>query len=174
PCAIWPVAIRKKRARSMPQRRAPGGPPTPRPQRRANLFTGSPAPRPPPPTMLHKSVHELLGLTPAHLPSLKALARASDQAKDRAGAIRAYRRLTALARDPAEAPGAHVQLARLCAQTEDDIAGARLHCEAALRLAPDHPDALLLLGELCHRGGEHLRALKALDRLREVAMARHE
>ena len=88
--------------------------------------------------------------------------------------VRAYRRLAALARDPAEAADAHVHLARLCAQTEDDIAGARLHCEAALRLAPDHPDALLLLGELCHRGGEHLRALKALDRLREVAMARHE
>ncbi|WP_164002222.1 flagellar hook-length control protein FliK [Pyxidicoccus caerfyrddinensis] len=126
------------------------------------------------PQVAVKALHELLGLKPDHLPSLKALARASDQARDRAGAVRAYRRLAALARDPAEAADAHVHLARLCAQTEDDVAGARLHCEAALRLAPDHPDALLLLGELCHRGGEHLRALKALDRLREVAMARHE
>ncbi|GHG94093.1 flagellar hook-length control protein FliK [Comamonas sp. JC664] len=126
------------------------------------------------PQVAVKALHELLGLKPDHLPSLKALARASDQARDRAGAVRAYRRLAALARDPAEAADAHVHLARLCAQTEDDIAGARLHCEAALRLAPDHPDALLLLGELCHRGGEHLRALKALDRLREVAMGRHE
>ena len=66
-------------------------------------------------------------------------------------------------------------ISRGCArQTEDDIAGARLHCEAALRLSPDQPDALLLLGELCHRAGEHLRAIKALDRLREVALARHE
>ncbi|MDY7227401.1 flagellar hook-length control protein FliK [Hyalangium rubrum] len=126
------------------------------------------------PQVAVKALHELLGLKPDHLPSLKALARASDQAKDRAGAVRAYRRLAALARDPAEAADAHVHLARLCAQTEDDIAGARLHCEAALRLAPDQPDALLLLGELCFRGGEHLRALKALDRLREVALARHE
>ncbi|XXF77129.1 flagellar hook-length control protein FliK [Myxococcaceae bacterium GXIMD 01537] len=126
------------------------------------------------PQVAVKALHEVLGLKPDHLPSLKALARASDQAKDRAGAVRAYRRLAALARDPAEAADAHVHLARLCAQTEDDIAGARLHCEAALRLAPDQPDALLLLGELCHRSGEHLRALKALDRLREVAMARHE
>ncbi|WP_224364763.1 flagellar hook-length control protein FliK [Hyalangium versicolor] len=126
------------------------------------------------PAVAVKALHELLGLRPDHLPSLKALARASDQAKDRAGAVRAYRRLAALTRDPAEAADAHVHLARLCAQTEDDIAGARLHCEAALRLAPDQPDALLLLGELCHRDGEHLRALKALDRLREVAMARHE
>ncbi|MBX7114119.1 MAG: flagellar hook-length control protein FliK [Myxococcaceae bacterium] len=126
------------------------------------------------PQMAVKALHELLGIKPDHLPSLKALARASDQAKDRAGAIRAYRRLAALARDAADAADAHVQLARLCAQTEDDLAGARLHCEAALRLAPDHPDALLQLGELCFRGGEHLRAIKALDRLREVALGRHE
>ncbi|HVG57281.1 MAG TPA: flagellar hook-length control protein FliK [Hyalangium sp.] len=126
------------------------------------------------PAVAVKALHELLGLRPDHLPSLKALARASDQAKDRAGAVRAYRRLAALTRDPAEAADSHVRLAHLCAQTEDDIAGARLHCEAALRLTPDQPDALLLLGELCHRDGEHLRALKALDRLREVALARHE
>ena len=126
------------------------------------------------PQMAVKALHELLGLKPDHLPSLKALARASDQAKDRAGAIRAYRRLAALARDPADAAEAHVQLARLCAETEDDLAGARLHCEAALRLAPDHPEALFQLGELCYRSGEWLRAIKALDRVREVAMSRHE
>ncbi len=126
------------------------------------------------PQMAVKALHELLGLKPDHLPSLKALARASDQAKDRAGAIRAYRRLTALARDPADAADAHVQLARLCAQTDDDIPGARLHCEAALRLLPDHPDALLQLGELCFKSGEFLRAIKALDRLRDVGLARHE
>ncbi len=126
------------------------------------------------PQMAAKALHELLGIRPDHLPSLKALARASDQAKDRAGAMRAYRRLAALARDPAEAADAHVQLARLAAQTEDDVAGARLHCEAALRLSPDHPDALMLLAELCFQSGEHLRAIKSVDRLREVAMARHE
>ena len=126
------------------------------------------------PAVAVKALHELLGLKPDHLPSLKALARASDQAKDRAGAVRAYRRLAALTRDPAEAADAHVHLAGLCAQTEDDVAGARLHCEAALRLTPDQPDALLLLGELCLRAGEYLRSLKALDRLREVALARHE
>lgn len=126
------------------------------------------------PQLAAKALHELLGLKPDHLPSLKALARASDQAKDRAGAIRAYRRLAALARDATEAAEAHVHLARLCAETEDDVAGARLHCEAALRLAPDHPEALLQLGQLCYRSGEWLRAIKALDRLREVSMARHE
>ena len=126
------------------------------------------------PQVAVKALHEVLGLRPDHLPSLRALARASDHARDRAGAIRAYRRLTALARDPADAADAHVQLARLCALTEDDVAGARLHCEAALRLAPDHPEALYQLGELCYRAGEHLRALKALDRLKDVAIGRHE
>ncbi len=126
------------------------------------------------PQMAVKALHELLGLRPDHLPSLKQLARAADQARDRAGAIRAYRRIAALARDPGEAAEAHVHMARLSSQTEDDVAGARLHCEAALRLSPDHPDALYLLGDLCFRADEHLRAIKALDRLREVALGRHE
>ncbi len=54
------------------------------------------------------------------------------------------------------------------------MAGARLHCEAALKLAPDLPGALELLGELCARAGEPLRALRAFDRLRDVALGRHE
>ena len=126
------------------------------------------------PQMAIRALHELLGLRPDHLPSLQALARAADASQDRAGAMRAYRRISALARDPAESAEAHVQLARLSVLTEEDVAGARLHCEAALRLAPDHPGALELLGELCHRAGEHLRALKALDRLRDVALGRHD
>jgi len=126
------------------------------------------------PQMAVRALHELLGLKPDHLPSLQQLARSSDLAKDRAGAIRAYRRIAALARDPADAADAHVHMARLCAETEDDVAGARLHCEAALKLQPDHPEALYHLGDLCYRAGEHLRGLKALDRLREVALARHE
>jgi tetratricopeptide (TPR) repeat protein len=126
------------------------------------------------PQLAIRALHELLGLRPDHLPSLQALARAADASSDRAGAIRAYRRISALARDPAESAEAHVSLARLSVLTEEDVAGARLHCEAALRLAPDHPGALELLGELCHRAGEHLRALKALDRLRDVALGRHD
>lgn len=126
------------------------------------------------PQMAVKALHELLGIRPDHLPSLQALARAADRAQDRGGAIRAYRRIAALARDTTDAADAHVHLAQLCALTEDDVAGARLHCEAALKLSPDHPDALYQLGELCHRAGEHLRAIKALDRLREVALGRHE
>jgi tetratricopeptide (TPR) repeat protein len=126
------------------------------------------------PQMAIRALHELLGLRPDHLPSLQALARAADASSDRAGAIRAYRRISALTRDPAESAEAHVHLARLSVVTEDDVAGARLHCEAALRLSPDHAGALELLGELCHRAGEHLRALKALDRLRDVALGRHD
>ena len=126
------------------------------------------------PQMAVKALHAVLGIRPDHLPALRALARAADQAQDRAGALRAYRRLSALARDPLESAEAHVQLARLSALSEDDVAGARLHCEAALRLAPDLPPALELLGELCARAGEPLRALKAFDRLRDVALGRHD
>src|SRR4029453_5646113 len=121
------------------------------------------------PQMAVKALHAVLGIRPDHLPALRALARAADQAQDRAGALRAYRRLSALARDPGESAEAHVQLARLSALSEDDVAGARLHCEAALKLAPDLPPALELLGELCARAGEPLRALKAFARLRDAA-----
>src|SRR5262249_60408369 len=82
--------------------------------------------------------------------------------------------MSGLAGDPVESAEAHVQLARLSALSEDDVAGARLHCEAALKLAPDLPPALELLGELCARAGEPLRALKAFDRLRDVALGRHD
>jgi tetratricopeptide (TPR) repeat protein len=126
------------------------------------------------PQLAVKALREVLGVRPDHLPSLQALARASDDALDRAGAIRAYRRIAALARDPNQAADAHLQLARLSAEAEDDVAGARLHCEAALRLAPDLPQALYQLAQLCHRSGDHLRAIKALERLREVAAASHE
>ena len=126
------------------------------------------------PQMAVKALHAVLGIRPDHLPALRALARAADQAHDRAGALRAYRRLSALARDPLESAEAHVHLARLSALSEDDVAGARLHCEAALKLAPDLPPALELLGELCARAGEPLRALRAFDRLRDVALGRHD
>jgi len=126
------------------------------------------------PQLAVRALHELLGVRPDHLPSLKSLARASDLAGDRGGAIRAYRRIAALARDPLDSAQAHVQLARLSSETEDDLAGARLHCEASLRLAPDYPDALEMLAKLCFQSGEHLRAIKSADRLREVALARHE
>src|SRR5262249_50441907 len=126
------------------------------------------------PQMAVKALHALPGIRPDHLPPLKAVARAADLAQARAGPSRAYRRLSALARDPLESADAHVQLARLSALTEDDVAGARLHCEAALKLAPDHPGALELLGELCARAGEPLRAPRAFDRLRDVALGRHE
>lgn len=121
------------------------------------------------------ALHELLGLRPDHLPSLQALARASDASGDRASSLRAWRRISALARDVRHAAEAHVQLARLTAEgAPAELSAARLHCEAALRLQPDLLDALELLGELCLRAGEHLRALRAVDRLRELALARHE
>ncbi|MCL2625586.1 MAG: flagellar hook-length control protein FliK [Cystobacterineae bacterium] len=120
------------------------------------------------------ALHEALGIRPDHVPSLRALAESCGAAEDRAGAIRAYRRLAALSRDSIEVAHAHTHLARLCAMSSEELAGARLHCEAALRILPDHPEALLRLGQLCFQGDEHLRALKTLDRLRQVALLRHD
>src|SRR6516165_2680193 len=77
------------------------------------------------PQMAVKALHAVLGIRPDHLPALRSLARAADQAQDRAGALRAYRRLSALARDPVESAEAHVQLARLSALSEDDVAVGR-------------------------------------------------
>jgi len=126
------------------------------------------------PQLAVAALHEALGVKPDHVPSLRALAESCDKAGDRAGAIRAYRRLAALSRDSTEVAHAHIQLARLCATCAGELAGARLHCEAALRILPDNPEALLCLGQLCFQGAEHLRALKTFDRLRQVALLHHD
>jgi hypothetical protein len=125
--------------------------------------------------MAVKALHELLGLKPDHLPSLKALARASDQAKDRAGARFAL---------TVASPRWRVTRPKPPMRTCTSLGSARrpkttspeLACTAKRRCAwrPIIPTRCYQLGELCFRSGEHLRAVKALDRLREVAMGRHE
>ena len=54
------------------------------------------------------------------------------------------------------------------------MAGARLHCEAALKLSPTIPRRWSCSASCAHRAGEPLRALKAFDRLRDVALGRHD
>jgi tetratricopeptide (TPR) repeat protein len=120
------------------------------------------------PGLAVRALHEALGLRPDHFPSLQALAEAAERAGDPAAALRAYRRLTAVSRDATQASHAHVRLGELSSRVENDLAGARLHYDAALRLTPDAPDALLGLADLCARSGEPLRALRALDRVREI------
>ena len=115
-----------------------------------------------------RALHESLGLRPDHFPSLLALAQQAERAGDDAAALRAWRRLTAVAKDATQAARAHVRLGELCARVEKDLAGARLHYDAALRLQPDDADALLGLADLCARSDEPLRALRALDRVREL------
>lgn len=115
-----------------------------------------------------RALQEALGLRPDHFPSLVALAEGAERAGDDAAALRAWRRLTAVAREPALAARAHVRLGALCARVDSDMASARLHLDAALRLEPDDAEALLGLADLCARSGEPLRALKALDRVREL------
>jgi tetratricopeptide (TPR) repeat protein len=125
------------------------------------------------PQMAVKALHAVLGIRPDHLPALRSLARAADQAQDRAGRCAptaGSRRWRAPHR-----VGRGARAARAALGAERGRRGrARLHCEAALKLAPDLPAALELLGELCARAGEPLRALKAFDRLRDVALGRHD
>src|SRR5260370_26710956 len=70
------------------------------------------------PQIAVRALHELLGIRPDHLPSLKALSKTSDLAGDRGSAIRAFLRLAAFAHDPQHSQPAHVELARLSSHTE--------------------------------------------------------
>lgn len=121
-----------------------------------------------------RALQDALAARPDDYPSLLKLAEVADQAKDFEGAVRAWRRIAALARDPAQAARAHVRLGDLLIRFDEDFAGARLHLDAALRLAPEDPDALLAMGELCARDGEALRAIRCLDLVREQGIARSD
>ncbi|MGI5861161.1 MAG: tetratricopeptide repeat protein [Myxococcales bacterium] len=123
------------------------------------------------PPKASRAFQDALVFRPDDLDSLLALATAADRAADHEGAMRACRRIAALARDPQQAARAHVRLGQLLLKLSDDRAAARLHFDAALRLVPDDPEALVQLAGLCRLDGEHLRALRLLDQLRAAATA---
>ncbi|MFO0585704.1 MAG: hypothetical protein U0229_25765 [Anaeromyxobacter sp.] len=105
-----------------------------------------------------------------HVPALRALRDLALAAGDREALVRASRRLVAYDADPAHKARAHAQLGELLLGT--DPAAARLHLDQALRHAPDEPQTLRSLARACEAAGEHLRAVRALDRLRELHLAR--
>ncbi|HEY6101188.1 MAG TPA: hypothetical protein VIW03_17255, partial [Anaeromyxobacter sp.] len=105
-----------------------------------------------------------------HVPALRALRDVARAAGDREGQLRASRRLVAYDPDPASKARAHAELGELLLSA--DPPGARLHLDQALRLAPDDAEALAALGRACAAAGEPLRAVRALDRLRELHLAR--
>ncbi|HEY3450562.1 MAG TPA: hypothetical protein VGK67_29670 [Myxococcales bacterium] len=126
----------------------------------------------PAPGLASRAFQDALAIRPDDLDCLQALAVSSDRAGEPEGALRAYRRIAALARDPAQATRAHVRLGEILGRLTKDRAAARLHFDAALRRLPSDPDALLGLERLCRADGEHLRALKLLDELRAEAQRR--
>ncbi|HEX9308327.1 MAG TPA: hypothetical protein VF894_12595, partial [Anaeromyxobacter sp.] len=107
-----------------------------------------------------------------HVPALRALRTLARTSDDREALLRANRRLVAYDPDPASKARAHAELGELL--LDADPPGARLHLDQALRLAPDDADALSALSRACAAAGEPLRAVRALDRLKDLLLARGE
>ncbi|ABC83563.1 hypothetical protein [Anaeromyxobacter dehalogenans] len=105
-----------------------------------------------------------------HVPALRALRGLSAASGDREALVRADRRLVAYDPDPQEKARAHAELGELLLHS--DPAAARLHLDQALRLAPEDPAPLAALARACAAAGEPLRAVRALDRLKDVHLAR--
>ncbi len=117
-----------------------------------------------------QAVEVALVLRRDHVPALRALRALAAAAGDREALLRADRRLVAYDPDGAQKARAHAELGELL--READPAAARLHLDQALRLVPDDPAALGALARACAGAGEALRAMRALDRLRDVELAR--
>jgi hypothetical protein len=117
-----------------------------------------------------RAVEVALGVRRDHVPALRALRDLSAAAGDREALLRADRRLVAYDPDAAGKARAHAELGELLLET--DPSGARLHLDQALRLAPEDPAALAALARACAAAGEPLRAVRALDRLRALHVAR--
>lgn len=117
-----------------------------------------------------RAVETALGLRRDQVPALRALRALARASGDREALLRANKRLVAYDPDPASKARAHAELGELL--LEADPPAARLHLDQALRLAPDDADALAALSKACGAAGEPLRAVRALDRLRELHLAR--
>jgi tetratricopeptide (TPR) repeat protein len=113
-----------------------------------------------------RAVEVALSIRRDHLPALRALLQLGERGGDREALLRACRRLAAYSDDDGEKAAAHATLGRLLLRA--DPAAARLHLDHALRLSPDHPDTAEALARACEEAGEHLRALRAWDRAREL------
>ena len=117
-----------------------------------------------------RAVEVALSLQRNHVPALRALRTLASASGDREALLRADRRIVAYDPDEAQKARAHAELGELL--READPAAARLHLDQALRLAPEDPAALSALARACAAAGESLRAVRALDRLRELHLAR--
>lgn len=119
---------------------------------------------------VRRSIEAALAVRRDHLPSLRALRTLAQATGDREGLLRANRRLVAYAPGDADKARAHAELGALLLET--DPPAARLHLDQAMRLAPADEEPLRALVRACVAAGEHLRAVRALERLRERVLAR--
>jgi len=119
-----------------------------------------------------RAVEVALTLRRDHVPALRALQALAAAAGDREALLRADRRIVAYDPDSARKARAHAELGELL--LEADPAAARLHLDHALRLAPEEPAALAALARACTAADEPLRAVRALDRLHALQLARGE
>ncbi|HEY7725290.1 MAG TPA: tetratricopeptide repeat protein, partial [Anaeromyxobacteraceae bacterium] len=120
------------------------------------------------PAVLSQAIAVALSVRRDHLPALRALLALGERG-DREALLRACRRLAAYAPDEAERARAHATLGRLLLHA--DPAAARLHLDHALRLAPRDAAAAEALARACEEAGEHLRAIRAWDRCRDLRAA---
>jgi len=116
------------------------------------------------PTAQASAAEVALRLQRDHLPALRTLVELGERRQDRDALLRACRRLAAYAPDADEKAAAHTRLGALLAA---DPPAARLHLDHALRLARS-PESLRALAKTCEEMGEHARAERALERLRDV------
>jgi tetratricopeptide (TPR) repeat protein len=121
------------------------------------------------PAAAARAIEVALSLRRDHLPALRALLQLGERGGDRETLLRACRRLATYSDDDGEKAAAHAELGRLLLRA--DPAAARLHLDHALRLSPGRADTAEALARACEEAGEHLRALKAWDRARELHLA---
>ena len=119
-----------------------------------------------------RAVETALTLRRNHVPALRALRTLASASGDREALLRADRRIVAYDPDEAQKARAHAELGELL--READPPAARLHLDHALRLAPDDPAALAALARACAAAGDALRAVRALDRLRDLHLAAND
>jgi tetratricopeptide (TPR) repeat protein len=115
-----------------------------------------------------RAVDAALAVRRDHLPALRALRTLAQESGDKGAQLRAIRRLLAYAPTDGEKARAHAELAQLL--LDKDPPAARLHLDRALRLAPGDAESLATLARACAAAGDHLRAVRTLDRLRALEL----
>ncbi|MCB9651501.1 MAG: tetratricopeptide repeat protein [Deltaproteobacteria bacterium] len=110
-------------------------------------------------------LEETIALRPDDPWALEGLVRVLPGLGRATAAVRAARRLASLAPDPETRLVAHLAAGRLLFEQVEDPVGARRELERALKLAPEHPEALEGLARAARLQGEPRRAATILERL---------